>query len=132
MKKRITTFFAFSAAILLLSLTFIVCSNRPTIAEGNSPSSISINNTTSYDLTDLRLTFNGKQKKNVTLLKSHSVESVKIPSDIKYISHLTICGKTKDGKVFSNSFYGTISNKSCFTIYLDEYTNLHISSNLDE
>lgn len=91
---------------------------------------LTINNTTIYDLTDLHFICNNDSSSNekLSLVKTGSSETVELPRSSVYSIH--IFGKAANGTSFSNTFSGTIDNSSSVTISLDDSANLSVIANI--
>ena len=91
---------------------------------------LTINNTTIYDLTDLHLICNNDSSSNekLSLVKAGSSETVELPRSSVYSIH--VFGKAANGTSFSNTFSGTIDNISSVTISLDDSANLPVIANI--
>ena len=91
---------------------------------------LTINNTTIYDLTDLHFICNNDSSSNekLSLVKTGSSETVELPRSSVYSIHVS--GKAANGTSFSNTFSGTIDNSSSVTISLDDSANLSMIANI--
>lgn len=91
---------------------------------------LTINNTTIYDLTDLHFICNNDSSSNeeLSLVKAGSFETVELPRSSVYSIHVS--GKAANGTSFSNTFSGTIDNSSSVTISLDDSANLSVIANI--
>ena len=91
---------------------------------------LTINNTTIYDLTDLHFICNNDSSSNeeLSLVKAGSSETVELPRSSVYSIHVS--GKAANGTSFSNTFSGTIDNSSSVTISLDDSANLSVIANI--
>lgn len=91
---------------------------------------LTINNTTIYDLTDLHFICNNDSSSNeeLSLVKAGSSETVELPQSSVYSIHVS--GKAANGTSFSNTFSGTIDNSSSVTISLDDSANLSVIANI--
>lgn len=91
---------------------------------------LTINNTTIYDLTDLHFICNNDSSLNeeLSLVKAGSSETVELPRSSVYSIHVS--GKAANGTSFSNTFSGTIDNSSSVTISLDDSANLSMIANI--
>ena len=91
---------------------------------------LTINNTTIYDLTDLHFICNNDSSSNeeLSLVKADSSETVELPRSSVYSIHVS--GKAANGTSFSNTFSGTIDNSSSVTISLDDSANLSVIANI--
>ena len=91
---------------------------------------LTINNTTIYDLTDLHFICSNDSSSNeeLSLVKAGSSETVELPRSSVYSIHVS--GKAANGTSFSNTFSGTIDNSSSVTISLDDSANLSVIANI--
>lgn len=92
---------------------------------------ITIENTSPFELKDVKVTFNGEKKSENVSIKKGEKATIKLPETDKPIVKVEIQGTTAYGKTFTNFFSGCISNKSCIVVYLTETMDLGVSSNIE-
>ena len=112
-------------------ITVMVASHTANTPQDYTKGALSIHNTTAYTLENVSITFNQNQTLTLKSISSSTLMTVDFP-DTDFITSVSILGTTADGKSFSNSFSGLITNDSCLIIYLDDYMNLRVSSNIPE
>ena len=92
---------------------------------------ITIENTSPFELKDVKVTFNGeKTVKNIAVKKGEKVK-VELPKTDKPVVKVEIEGTTSYGKTFTNFFSGCISDKSCIVVYLTETMDLGVTANIE-
>ena len=114
-------------AAMFIGLTVLACGKTTGTDLSSQPKTLTINNTTSYNLTDLHFICNNDSSSNeeLSLVKAGSSETVELPRSSVYSIHVS--GK---GTSFSNTFSGTINNSSSVTISLDDSANLSVIANI--
>ena len=117
-------------AAMFIGLTVLACGKTQDTDLTDQPKTITINNTTIYDLTDLHFICNNdsSMEEELSLVKSGSSANVELPESGVY--SIQISGKAANGKSFSSTFSGTIDNTSSITVSLDEYTSISLTSNI--
>lgn len=132
--EKSRTFFSYTDH--LCGRSHVYRTDRPCLWKNNrhrsvqSAKTLTINNTTIYDLTDLHFICNNDSSSNeeLSLVKAGSSETVELPRSSVYSIHVS--GKAANGTSFSNTFSGTIDNSSSVTISLDDSANLSVIANI--
>ena len=109
-------------AAMFIGLTVLACGKTTGTDLSSHPKTLTINNTTIYDLTD------SSSNEELSLVKAGSSETVELPRSSVYSIHVS--GKAANGTSFSNTFSGTIDNSSSVTISLDDSANLSVIANI--
>ena len=133
MKKAEHSFFTLTiclVAAMFIGLTVLACGKTTGLDLSGQPKTLTINNTTIYDLTDLHFICNNDSscESELSLVKAGSSVAVELPEAGVY--SIQISGRAANGTSFSNTFSGTIDNNSSVTVSLDEYANLSLISNI--
>ena len=117
-------------AAMFIGLTVLACGKTADANLAGQPKTITLNNTSIYDLTDLHFTCNNDASLEAELasVKSGSSASVELPENGVY--SIQVSGKAANGKTFSSTFAGVIDNSSSVTVSLDEYANISLISNI--
>lgn len=117
-------------AAMFIGLTVLACGKTTGTDLSSQPKTLTINNTTIYDLTDLHFICNNDSSSNeeLSFVKAGSSETVELPRSSVYSIHVS--GKAANGTSFSNTFSGTIDNSSSVTISLDDSANLSLIANI--
>ena len=115
---------------MFIGLIVLACGKTTGTDLSSQPKTLTINNTTIYDLTDLHFICNNDSSSNeeLSLVKTSSSETVELPRSSVYSIHVS--GKVANGTSFSNTFSGTIDNSSSVTISLDDSANLSVIANI--
>ena len=115
---------------MFIGLIVLACGKTTGTDLSSQPKTLTINNTTIYDLTDLHFICNNDSSSNekLSLVKTGSSETVELPRSSVYSIHVS--GKVANGTSFSNTFSGTIDNSSSVTISLDDSVNLSVIANI--
>ena len=115
---------------MFIGLIVLACGKTTGTDLSSQPKTLTINNTTIYDLTDLHFICNNDSSSNeeLSLVKAGSSETVELPRSSVYSIHVS--GKAANGTSFSNTFSGTIDNSSSVTISLDDSVNLSVIANI--
>lgn len=115
--------------IIMVNIFLLAACGTSKITSGSS-GTLSIQNTSGYELKNTTISFNQDPPVNVDSLKSENLATVDFPSNT-YVTTVHISGETVNGQVFSNTFSGFITHTSLLTIYLDDDMNVCVSSNID-
>lgn len=133
MKKAEHSFLTLTTCLvtaMFIGLTVLACGKTPDTTLSGQPKTITINNTTGYDLTDLHFICNNDSSmdKELAFVKSGSSASAELPESSVY--SIQVSGKAANGKSFSSTFSGVIDNNSSVTVSLDDYANISLISNI--
>ena len=132
MKKTEKSFLTLSLcliAALFIGLTAIAC-DKKNHTDINQTKSITINNATGYDLTNIHLIYNNNSAMTSDLEAIRSNNSVTADLPETEVYSVAISGKTSMGQTFSGSFSGLIDNDSSITVSIDESSDLSTTSNI--
>lgn len=117
-------------AAMFIGLTVLACGQTTGTNLSGQSKTLTLNNTTIYDLTDLHFICNNdsSSESELSLVKAGSSVSVELPETGIY--SIQISGKAVNGNSFSNTFSGVIDNNSSVTVSLDDCANISIISNI--
>ena len=133
MKKAEHSFLTLTICIIaamFIGLTVLACGQTTGTDLSGQSKTLTLNNTTSYDLTDLHFICNNdsSSESELSLVKAGSSVSVELPETGIY--SIQISGKAVNGNSFSNTFSGVIDNNSSVTVSLDDCANISMISNI--
>ena len=117
-------------AAMFIGLTVLACGQTTGTDLSGQSKTLTLNNTTIHDLTDLHFICNNdsSSKEELSLVKAGSSVSVELPETGIY--SIQISGKAVNGNSFSNTFSGVIDNNSSVTVSLDDCANISMISNI--
>ena len=117
-------------AAMFIGLTVLACGQTTGTDLSGQSKTLTLNNTTIYDLTDLHFICNNdsSSESELSLVKAGSSVSVELPETGIY--SIQISGKAVNGNSFSNTFSGVIDNNSSVTVSLDGCANISMISNI--
>lgn len=101
-------------------------------AESQYATSITVRNTTPFELKDVQLQFNNTEPVTVESVQSGEKVIVDIPENARPAVTIRIKGDTDTVGSFANYFSGRIASGSEVSVYLDEDMKLGVSSNIEE
>ena len=101
-------------------------------AESQYATSITVRNTTPFELKDVQLQFNNTDPVTVESIQSGETVTVDIPEDARPAVTVRIKGDTDIVGRFTNYFSGRIMSGSEVSVYLDDDMKLGVSSNISE
>ena len=132
MKKGIKSAAAFViTAVLICGLS--IYNNRQYVnAQTETKPSLTIENTTPFELEDVKVKMNNNQTVNVgTIGKNASVE-VPLEEDTDPVVVTKIQGKTSMNEKFEGTVRGWIKNDAKIKVHLDDEMKAYVSSNVEE
>lgn len=132
MKKGIKSAAAFVIAVVLICGLSIYNNRQYVNAQTETKPSLTIENTTPFELEDVKVQMNNNQTVNVgTIGKNASVE-VPLEEDTDPVVVTKIQGKTSMNEKFDETVRGWIKNDAKIKVHLDDEMKAYVSSNVEE
>lgn len=132
MKKGIKNAAAFVIAVVLICGLSIYNNRQYVNAQTETKPSLTIENTTPFELEDVKVQMNNNQTVNVgTIGKNASVE-VPLEEDTDPVVVTKIQGKTSMNEKFDETVRGWIKNDAKIKVHLDDEMKVYVSSNVEE
>lgn len=132
MKKGIKSAAAFVIAVVLICVLSIYNNRQYVNAQTETKPSLTIENTTPFELEDVKVQMNNNQTVNVgTIGKNASVE-VPLEEDTDPVVVTKIQGKTSMNEKFDETVRGWIKNDAKIKVHLDDEMKVYVSSNVEE
>lgn len=134
MKKAEKSFF--TLAVCLVAALFIgltaIASGTTTQPDAHLTDTITVINSSCYDLTNVRLVYNDDLLTATPVDTVNAGESVSVALPDTGVYMVQISAKTKTGKTVSGTFAGPITNSSFISVAIDESGELSATSNIIE
>lgn len=130
-KKSICALSVCLVAALFVGFTAIAC-GKNTQTNVNEGKSLTIINSTDFNLTDVQLIYNNDDSTTAELTVVAAGDSVAAALPDSGIYTVQISGGTKDGKTFSGIFSGSLTDDSFISVSLNEADELTTTSNIVE
>lgn len=132
MKKGIKSAAAFLIAVVLICGLSIYNNRQYVNAQTETKPSLTIENTTPFELEDVKVQMNNNQTVNVgTIGKNASVE-VPLQEDVDPVVVTTVQGQTSISGKFAGTVRGWVKEDARIKVQLDDEMKVYVTSNVED